>query len=187
MKKLIAVIAALTLALCGCSSGAADNGTGLAIDVPEGAELFDNIMGLKGYVVNVSEAGGEWYERVYHADMDGVDVVIGESFGYGDPADYIVDLYGDGVPELVCNCTFGGDGVQRVYVYQLVDGAVQVGTIVQEDWTEGYTGPGTAIAEAYLPDDECFTVSYPGADGNPVESFFSVDDLVWNAYEPSEG
>lgn len=86
MKKLIAVIAALTLALCGCSSGAADNGTGLAIDVPE-----------------------------------------------------------------------------------------------------GYTGPGTAIAEAYLPDDECFSVTYPGADGNPVESFFSVDELVWEPYVPSEG
>ncbi len=185
MKKILALAAVLALVLCGCTNGAQSEG-GQSIDIPEGAELFDNIMGLKGYVVNVSEADGDWYERVYHADMDGKDVIIGESFGYGEPQDFVVDLYEDGVPELICNCTFGGDGVQRVYTYQLVDGAVQVGTIVLEDWTAGYTGPENAVAEKYLPEDECYSVVCPDGNGGAAASYFSVDELVWKAYEPTQ-
>ena len=184
MKKILALAIVLVLALCGCTNSAQDEG-GSSIDIPEGAEPFDNIMGLKGYVVNVSEAGGDWYERVYHADMDGKDVIIGESFGCGEPQDFVVDLYEDGVPELVCNCTFGGDGAQRVYTYQLVDGQVQIGTVALEDWTAGYTGLETAVVETYLPDDECYYVAYPDGNGGSVDSYFSVDELVWNAFEPT--
>ncbi len=187
MKKIFALALVLALALCGCTSGAQNNEGGQSFIIPEGAEPFENIMGLSGYVVNVSEAEGDWYERVYHADMDGKDVIIGESFGYGEPQDFVVDLYEDGVPELICNCTFGGDGAHRVYTYQLVDGAVQVGTVSLDNWTAGYTGPENAIAEMYLPEDECYYLSYPGENGEPVENYFSVDDLTWSAFVPSEG
>ena len=187
MKKILALAIILAFALCGCTGSAEpQNDGGLSIDVPEGAELFDNIMGLKGYMINVSEAGGEWYERVYHADMNGKDVIIGESFGYGEPADYVVDLYEDGVPELICNCTFGGDGAQRVYTYQLVDGEVQVGVPDQAAFAAGYNGPVSSIVELYLPEDECFYLSYPGENGELVDNYFSVDDLIWSAYVPSE-
>ena len=178
MKKILVILTMLALVLCGCTSGAQSD-DGLSIDVPEGAELFEDIMGLKGYVVNVSEAGGDWYERVYHADMDGKDVIIGESFGYGEPQDFVVDLYEDGVSELVCNCTFGGDGAQRVYTYQLVDGEVQVGTIVQKDWTADYSGPETAIVEAYLPEDAHYI---PDHSGSRMLSWSSVrlhNSLLW--------
>ena len=185
MKKILAFAIILALSFCGCSNSAQNEG-GISINVPEGAETFENIMGLKGYMVNVSEASGDWYELVYHADMDGKDVIIGESFGYGEPQDFVVDLYEDGVSELVCNCTFGGDGAQRVYTYQLVDGEVQVGTIALEDWTVGYTGPESAVAEMYLPDDECYSVAYPNGNGGTTANYFSVDELVWKAYEPTQ-
>jgi hypothetical protein len=182
MKRILALTAALSLTLCGCSGAQGGNPSG---GMPEGAEPFENIMGLKGYVVNVSEADSDWYERVYHAELDGKDVIIGESFGYGEPQDFVADLYEDGVSELICNCTFGGDGAQRVYTYQLVDGQIQVGTIALEDWTEGYTGPESAVAELYLPEDECYFVACPDGNGGTVDSYFSVDELVWNAFEPT--
>ena len=184
MKKVFVLFAVLALLSCGCSNTEQNEG-GSSIDVPEGAELFDNIMGMKGYVVNVSEADSDWYERVYHADMDGKDIIIGESFGYGDPQDYVVDLYDDGISELVCNCTYGGDGAQRVYTYQLVDDTVQVGTIVLADWTKGYAGPESSVVELYLPDDECYSVSYPDENGKPYNSYFSVDELAWKEFEPT--
>ena len=191
MKKVIAICAALALILCGCATSGQNvqntqNKAGFSIDIPDGAELFDEIMGFKGYVVNVSEADSDWYELVYHADMDGKDVIIGESFGYGDPQDYVIDLNRDGESELVCNCTFGGDGVQRVYTYRLVDGEVQVGTVALEDWTAGYTGPESAVVEAYLPDNISYYVAYQDADGKLFENYFPMEDLVWKSYEPTK-
>ena len=186
MKRFLAIGAALALVLCGCSSSSKQSGA-LTIDVPEGAELIEGLMGYNGYVVDRMEEGSSWYELQYHVDIDGEDVLVGESFGYGDPQDYIVDLDGDGTTELVCNCTFGGDGALRVYAYKMVDGAVQVGVPNEVQFMIGYSGPVNAVAEEYLPEDECFYLGYPDGSGNTVDCYFSVDDLVWSPYVPSEG
>ena len=45
------------------------------------------------------------------------DQIIAESFGYEND-DYIIDIDGDGINELVCNCMWGGDGHEEAYVYK---------------------------------------------------------------------
>ena len=74
---------------------------------------------------------GHIIRRYYVRAENGEQLCVGESFGF-EIDDYIIDLDCDGVTELVCNCTFGADGVHRVYIYRLRNGTVERGTLVRD-------------------------------------------------------
>ena len=85
---------------------------------------FDDILGQPGYIRQESFASGFLFNH-YIAQVGGQETCIAESWGW-DRDDTAVDLDGDGVKELVCNVTYGADGVQRVIVYRLAaDGSVE--------------------------------------------------------------
>jgi beta-lactamase regulating signal transducer with metallopeptidase domain len=86
------------------------------------------LMGFADYRVETEELVPNHYLYRYIAELDGGTVQLAESFGFKRD-DHIVDLDGDGVAELVCNCVFGGDGVRRVYVYRRNGDVIERGSI----------------------------------------------------------
>lgn len=88
------------------------------------ADPFTDIMGWDGFRLTerqglaVENPEEDWSIRTYYAVEDGASREIAESFGWGAPQDYSVDLDGTGEKELVSNVTYGGDGHQSAYVYQ---------------------------------------------------------------------
>lgn len=87
---------------------------------------FENIMGLSGFYSETTDGVGFITRKYYVPAVVGGYTPIGGSFGYTID-DHVVDLDGDGVTELVCNCQYGADGAQRVFVYRLKNGAVEKG------------------------------------------------------------
>lgn len=87
---------------------------------------FDDIMGLSGFYSETTDGANFITRRYYVPAVVGGYTPIGGSFGYNID-DHVVDLDGDGVTELVCNCQYGADGAQRVFVYRLKNGAVEQG------------------------------------------------------------
>lgn len=88
------------------------------------------LFGQDGYYEESGE--GHIIRTYYLCELNGkADVPVAESFGFGID-DRTVDLDGDGVDELVCNCTFGGDGARRVYVYRLNGDTVERGMLDEE-------------------------------------------------------
>ena len=86
--------------------------------------IFTNILGQSGFIRQESFSSGFLFNH-YIAQVGGQETCIAESWGW-DRDDTAVDLDGDDVKELVCNVTYGADGVQRVIVYRLAaDGSVE--------------------------------------------------------------
>ena len=90
---------------------------------------FDDIMGLSGFYSETTDGANFITRQYYVPAVVGGYTPIGESFGYTID-DHVVDLDGDGVTELICNCQYGADGAERVFVYRL-------------DTREGYIEQGT--------------------------------------------
>lgn len=88
------------------------------------AEPFTDVMGWDGFRLTerqglaAEDPAEDWSLRTYYATEDGAASRIAESFGWGAPQDYSVDLDGTGEEELVSSVTYGGDGHQSVYIYQ---------------------------------------------------------------------
>lgn len=111
---------------------AAMNGTPESPEAPTeitGQTEFGDIMGFPGYIVTDPGAGPGHTTRTYYTIRGGGPMKIAETFGFDEPQDYVVDLDGDGVTELVANVTYGGDGARRVYVYQRRGNDVYLGTL----------------------------------------------------------
>lgn len=121
---------------------------------------FDNIMGLSGYYVEKTEAYLK-LRTYYIIDSDGTDVSIAESFGF-EINDFIVDLDGDGVTELVCNCQSGGDGHEEVYVFRRNENKIEQGyldfeRISMPQWNNWGVN---STASKYDEREGCFRISY---------------------------
>ena len=107
------------------------------------------MMGYSGYIVTETGAGGHAV-RTYYTIQGGGPMKIAETFGYGEPQDYTVDLDGDGVTELVANVQFGGDGAQRAYVYQRRGSDIYLGS----PSTDGLPDFDNWGANAYWSEDD---------------------------------
>ena len=78
---------------------------------------FTNIMGYDGYTIRDKSAVYP-HQTYYYAVEGEEEFLIAQSWNFEDKEDdYIVDIDGDGMNELVCNCTWG-DGGQNVIVYK---------------------------------------------------------------------
>lgn len=88
---------------------------------------FDAIPELSGFVLG-NLAGYGWGDFHYYAVRGNSAVCFAQSFGAG-ITDIVKDLNGDGASELICNVTYGADGVTDALVYRVKDGIPQVASV----------------------------------------------------------
>ena len=144
---------------------------------------FDDIMGLSGFYSETTDGAGFVTRQYYVPAVVGGYTPIGESFGYAID-DHIVDLDGDGVTELVCNCQYGADGAQRVFVYRLKDGAVEQGFYDSVYSTlADYNNWGVNSSQQYYAAGvNEFVLHYDTKDGSTAVRKFSYRELDFIPY-----
>lgn len=128
--------------------------------------ILTDVLGFDTCRVEMREISRHQYLWHYYVEMDGKEMCVAEQFGYHDgPEAWSRDLDGDGVPELICNCTYG-DGVQSVIVYRNNNGIIEEGSIrwsYYEDkigWTHvGMGGVSSYPAERYDPEQGVITAT----------------------------
>lgn len=160
---------------------------------PSGATLTD-VLGLGVCRIEMEEISPYFYCWHYYVEMDGEDVCVAEQFGTESPESWSRDLDGDGVPELICNVTYG-DGVEVVKVYRNHNGVIEEGSTRWDYYREkfGWSNigefgvPGLPI-EHYDPERDVFVVEdvmYYSSDDHPVTAEFN-DGLAPFDFYPFE-
>ncbi|MBQ1804671.1 MAG: hypothetical protein II010_02085, partial [Oscillospiraceae bacterium] len=149
---------------------------------------FRGVMGLDGYYTD-TELAPSHHQRTYFTERNGQMVPIAESFGFTID-DHVVDLDGDGVTELVCNCVYGGDGAQRVLVYRRSGSTIQRGSIdyAKVNLTAWDNWGANSTAERYNPELGVFLVKYASlasssGDGTTSGKFLREVDYSAFAWE----
>ncbi|MPM91518.1 hypothetical protein SDC9_138649 [bioreactor metagenome] len=154
------------------------------------SNTFSNILGLNGYYVKIEETPPGFMNWRYFAELDGKTQCVAEVFGYtaSGPEVYGKDIDGDGVKELISNCTFG-TGTSRVYAYRNNNGVIEQGRLVYDtgdaslfpnlnDW-------GTnAIQETYDPENGTFIVSYDTETGTGQTVFQDMSRISFQQFRP---
>lgn len=131
------------------------------------------------------------YIRRYYAIVNGQEKIIGESFNFVID-DHAIDLDGDGSKELVCSCTYGGSGTQRVYIFRRNGSEIERG---QLDYDKlGLTGwsqwGNMSSANYYDVKRGAFIVEYPGPsypkDPQRLIRKASYADFSWESFDPAQ-
>ncbi|MDE6588815.1 MAG: hypothetical protein K2K53_00420, partial [Oscillospiraceae bacterium] len=129
-----------------------------------GATLTD-VLGLGVCRIEMEEITPHQYLWRYYVEVNGEDVCVAEQFGFDEPESWSRDLDGDGVPELICNNTYG-DGAQLVSVYRNNNGIIEEGSVrwayYREEfgWTNiGEGGVSSQPVERYDPERDIFTAT----------------------------
>ena len=114
--------------------------------------------------------------------------LIGTCFGFfedGDPIPfYIVDLDNDGVHELITECTFGGDGAERVFIFRNNNGVIEYGDFDSESFfADNELGSDAEMA---------YSVTFDKASGMPMlvhnyEGTGIYIDYKYYTYQKYEG
>ena len=140
---------------------------------------FEGIMGLDGFYDTEYEFP-YFSIRTYYGIFGEYEkyMYIGESYGFDEPEDYIVDIDGDGITELLCNCVTGASTHSDLYVYKLSKEGILKGHVV---WTEDdlpglmYWG-NNAVQNSYDPaNNDVKIVYYKGETDETVELHFGFD------------
>ena len=153
--------------------------------------VFD-VLGFTGVVRTEQETAPGHGFRSYFAQIGNEAVQVAESFGFAID-DHVVDLDGDGVTELVCNCVFGGDGARRVYVYRRNGALIERGSIVYDrlDLTAWDNWGANSTAEWYDPESGKILVEYASpASSTRSGTFIREADyaaLAWEEYADVSG
>ena len=168
MKKLIFAVLTVLLLLLFPACGKEDTAEGKpsrTVSLPfqaiteEKIWEFSGIMGFDGYCVDTPSCGSHVIRSYYGKTDDGM-ALIAETFGFAENSgDYILDFDGDGVTELIANVCYGGDGAERVRVWQLRNGNVELGCID----IKAYDSVGAiylSISERFDPDRNTFVISF---------------------------
>ncbi len=127
------------------------------------AKTEAGFLGLTGYYTEEEAAPHHYMRRYYVPGLEELGPAA-ESFGF-EIDDAESDIDGDGIPELICNCVYGGDGVQEAVVYRRRGDIIQRGVINTEllmlkDW---YNWGAGSIASRW--ENGRFAVTYSTADG----------------------
>ncbi|SFO93181.1 Signal transducer regulating beta-lactamase production, contains metallopeptidase domain [Oscillibacter sp. PC13] len=156
---------------------------------------FQNILGVDGVRWTKTDTNGFSIRTYYALGADGSRTPIAESFGWGGAEDYSVDLDGDGVEELVCNVTYGGDGARRAYVYQRRADGIYLGDLSTGGLPDFLDWGVNASWSEYDPEGRVFRLHYcVDTDGNgEAEEEYALAEyglaeaagaLAWNRWEP---
>ena len=151
------------------------------------AEVYeiDDLFGFPAFCFEMRYAIGS--DRTYYIYANGSILKAGEGFGFESAADgdYRDDLDGDGTEELICNCTYMADGVERVYVFRFRNGRVEEGEldkyedIVPEDELEG----AGQISGKYDPDLRAIIFTYYAEDGEKTLEMRNYERFTFGEYE----
>ena len=153
------------------------------------AVSYVEFMGLDCWYAE-EETIPNFIERTYYAVIPGSDTSfrIAESFGFTID-DHIADLDGDGVTELVCNCQYGADGHESVYVYRRNGNLIERGyldlehkqldMVMSANWKNwGFN----STAERYNPDTGMFEVRYDTDHGTETAAVSHLDHFTFEEY-----
>lgn len=147
--------------------GEPENGEDLS-----GATLTD-VLGFGVCRIEMEEIGRYHCTWHYYVQVDGKDVCVAEQFGYNGPEAWSRDLDGDGVPELICNNTYG-DGAESVIVYRNNNGVIEEGYVRQSYYEEKFGW--THILEGG-------TFSLPVERYDPKQGVFTAADYYTHGYD----
>ncbi|MBO7450521.1 MAG: FG-GAP repeat protein [Clostridiales bacterium] len=89
----------------------------------------ETLLGFDGWYLEKEPAGDIFNTWTFYT---GEGKPFATQFGFDNengPVYSVVDFDGDGTDDMVCNCEFGGDGAQRVYVFRNNNGTIEVGQI----------------------------------------------------------
>ena len=98
--------------------------------------------------------------------------MFAESYGY-EIDDYVIDLDGDGVTELIANCVDDSDDARRVYVYRRKGSVIERGT---PDWDKAELLPDDqpwdtfTLSEFYNEENHAFLLSYTYPNGSHTQT-----------------
>ena len=153
------------------------------------AVSYVEFMGLDCWYTE-EETIPNFIERTYYAVIPGSDTSfrIAESFGFTID-DHIADLDGDGVTELVCNCQYGADGHESVYVYRRNGNLIERGYLDLEHKQLDMVMPANwknwgfnSTAERYTPDTGMFEVRYDTDHGTETAAVSHLDHFTFEEY-----
>jgi len=86
-----------------------------------------SILGMSGFYRDETDELGFTIRDYYLNDA----TIVAESFGYSID-DYYLDIDYNGIPEILCNCVYGGDGHRELYVYKIQDDMIMQGMVDYE-------------------------------------------------------
>ena len=158
------------------------------------AQPFTDVLGYTGFRLTerqglaVRDPAEDWSLRTYYAVEDGAAVRIAESFGWGAPQDYAVDLDGDGSMELVSNVTYGGDGHQAAYIYQRREDGIWRGRHSLEDLPGREDRGVNSATVSYDAERESFQIRYTvrGEPGFALLETVGLERVEFTPYEKDE-
>lgn len=126
----------------------------------------------------------------YFVEVNGEEICIAEPYGFS-PDAWIVDLDGDGVTELVCNCMSGGDCVQSIHVFRNNGGVIEEGYLSKDYFINDLGmnleyGPRSFVEE-YDPDKQVFVLTnYENKLDDPVKvEFTGLEHFVFEPFQHS--
>lgn len=136
-----------------------------------GEHNFTDVLGYQDYYVKVEQTSPGFIIQKYYMKADGVEKCIAEVYGYAVPGPevYGIDMDGDGIKELICNC-MAGTGAERVVIYRNNDGVIERGHLSYDLWDSslfpGITNRGSSyIQENYIVETNTFKIGYPTETG----------------------
>ena len=123
------------------------------------------------------------YERRYYYK----DVLVGKSYGYGVSRDYVDDLDGDGITELICytremeTWDYG-----EVTVFRRIGNSIYVGRLTEYTSLElpelDALSATRRITHHYDPDSNCLYLSYPVKGGDYKTVPFTYENMRFTEY-----
>lgn len=141
------------------------------------------ILGLENCYAEVEGTGpGHYFWHIFNSE--GKEIACQFSFGCDSKPDIVTaDIDGDGKDELISNCCYGGDGVERAYVYRNRNGVIEVGTIDQDKIQKelGITLGANNYKVCYSEEQKQL-VFVNSLDNS--ERALSTDDLIFEEYKP---
>ncbi|MDO4315869.1 MAG: hypothetical protein Q4C45_08820 [Oscillospiraceae bacterium] len=159
------------------------------------ADPFTDIMGWDGFRLTerqglaVEDPEEDWSIRTYYAVEDGASREIAESFGWGAPQDYSVDLDGTGEKELVSNVTYGGDGRRSVYIYQRRGDEVWRGVVNMKGLPDQDDRGAASAGVSYDPARDVFQIRYAlkGRGNYGLLETTGLERVEFTPYAPEAG
>ena len=124
-----------------------------------------------------------YYERKYYYK----DVLVGKSSGYGECRDYVDDLDGDGITELICYTREMKEGdYDEVTVFRRVGNSIYMGRLIEYGslnlTNEDTLSSTRKITHHYDPDEHCLYLTYPVKGGDYKAVPFTYDDMKFTEY-----
>lgn len=146
---------------------------------------FTDIMGCDGYIIEDMILYGSG--RTYVGIINGDPVKIGNSFGFTGHEDYSVDIDGDGITELICNCTYTGDGVEEAFIFKMTGSGVMQASGRDLLDIEVKLFGASRMAVRYSPEKEKMIIlCIPEGQENAEEIEYDIDPekLNFTEYSP---